>query len=156
MNASDHAFGRRWAFTRTLRSVGNCYNILANQCLAPLGLTTMQSDILLYLYQRSEDTVETGTLLQAFQVSPAALSGALKKLDAKGYIHYSAENTDNRRKQISLTVRGMELQSRLLHALTRVDRLMFEQIKATETRAFFELLQKMLQSMRECPEAGRF
>lgn len=90
----------RLEITRMMRSVCNSYTVMANQVLQPLGLTATQCEILLYLYQQPSEPVETGTLLQLLQISPASLSGTLKHLKQKGYIRFSQQGTCERSRSL--------------------------------------------------------
>ena len=133
--------------TRIMRSVCNSYTVMANQILQPLGLTATQSEILLYLYQQPSEPVETRTLLQLLQISPASLSSTLKHLKQKGYIRFS-QRGDMRKKQVSLTVRALEIQGELTATMLHLEEIYLQTVTDSEYTAVQEALQKIMRNIK--------
>ena len=133
--------------TRIMRSVCNSYTVMANQILQPLGLTATQSEILLYLYQQPSEPVETRTLLQLLQISPASLSSTLKHLKQKGYIRFS-QRGDMRKKQVSLTVRALEIQGELTATMLHLEEIYLRTVTDSEYTAVQETLQKIMRNIK--------
>lgn len=142
----------RLEITRMMRSVCNSYTVMANQVLQPLGLTATQCEILLYLYQQPSEPVETGTLLQLLQISPASLSGTLKHLKQKGYIRFSQQG-DMRKKQISLTVRALEIQGELTATMLHLKNIYFQKVTDSECTVVQDALQKIMHNIKTQMEA---
>lgn len=133
--------------TRIMRSVCNSYTVMANQILQPLGLTVTQSEILLYLYQQPSEPVETRTLLQLLQISPTSLSSTLKHLKQKGYIRFS-QRGDMRKKQVSLTVRALEIQGELTAAMLHLEEIYLRTVTDSEYTTVQEALQKIMRNIK--------
>ena len=133
--------------SRIMRSVCNSYTVMANQILQPLGLTATQSEILLYLYQQPSEPVETRTLLQLLQISPASLSSTLKHLKQKGYIRFS-QRGDMRKKQVSLTVRALEIQGELTATMLHLEEIYLRTVTDSEYTAVQEALQKIMRNIK--------
>lgn len=142
----------RLEITRMMRSVCNSYTVMANQVLQPLGLTATQCEILLYLYQQPSEPVETGTLLQLLQISPASLSGTLKHLKQKGYIRFSQQG-DMRKKQISLTVHALEIQGELTATMLHLKEIYFQQVTDSECFVMQDALLKIMHNIKSQMEA---
>lgn len=142
----------RLEITRMMRSVCNSYTIMANQMLQPLGLTVTQCEILLYLYQQPSQPIETGALLQLLQISPATLSGTLKHLKQKGYIRFSQQG-DMRKKQISLTVRALEIQGELTATMLHLKEIYFQTVTDSECAAIQDALQRIMHNIKTQMEA---
>lgn len=142
----------RLEITRMMRSVCNSYTVMANQVLQPLGLTATQCEILLYLYQQPSEPVETGTLLQLLQISPASLSGTLKHLKQKGYIRFSQQG-DMRKKQISLTVHALEIQGELTATMLHLKEIYFQQVTDSECSVMQDALLKIMHNIKSQMEA---
>lgn len=94
-------------FIRLLKLLSNCYDGIFNKVLCEIGLTSTQSDILHYLYQKPSGAVNTDELLCAFRIRPSSLSSILKKLEEKAYIHYKINQSDARAKQIYLSDKAL-------------------------------------------------
>lgn len=133
--------------TRTMRSVCNSYTVMANQILQPLGLTAPQCEILLYLYQQPSNPVEIKALLQLLQISPASLSSTLKHLKQKGYIRFS-QHGDKRKKQVSLTVRALEIQGELTATMLHLEEIYLRTVTDSEYTAVQRALQKIMHNIK--------
>lgn len=152
MQSREKDAALRLEITRMMRSVCNSYTVMANQVLQPLGLTATQCEILLHLYQQPSEPVETGTLLQLLQISPASLSSTLKHLKQKGYIRFS-QRGDMRKKQISLTVRALEIQGELTATMLHLKEIYFRTVTDTECTAVQDALQKIMHNIKTQMEA---
>lgn len=142
----------RLEITRMMRSVCNSYTVMANQVLQPLGLTATQCEILLYLYQQPSEAVETKALLQLLQISPASLSSTLKHLKQKGYVRFSQQG-DMRKKQVSLTVRALEIQGELTATMLRLKEICFQTVTDSECAVVQDALKKMMHNIKTQMEA---
>lgn len=132
---------------RTLRAVDNCRNTVSNEVLSSLDITLTQGEILLYLYRCPTKKVETGELLGALQITRSSLSNILKKMRQKGYIQYFNEKGDVRKKQVSLTVKAMEVRREVTEKLMRFEAAMYDRLTESECVQVKEALQKILQNM---------
>ena len=81
---------------------------MANQTVAPQGLTFAQGRIILYVCEHggkcSQSEIET-----VLATSHQAVSGILSRMKEKGLIDYAFDGSDSRVKNIYMTGKGEEL-----------------------------------------------
>lgn len=133
------------AMARMMKTVCKDYTSLYNQTLMPLGLTGVQCEVLMYLYQRPSEVMETDELLHKMNISPAALSRTLTKLKQKGYVRYLPSG-DRRKKHVSLTVKALEIEGQLTATLTHLEDQFFDQLSDAECGEMLAILNKLFQS----------
>ena len=137
----------RLEITRSIRYAYHGYLVLANQMLQPLGLTATQCEILLYLYHQPSTPVEVGALLQFLEISSPSLSNTLKELRQQGYIRFSRQG-DQRKKQVSLTVKALEIQSELTAAVQQREALYFQAVTDPEYTSMRDTLKKITANIK--------
>lgn len=151
MNGQATALSEGLAVGRMMKTVCKGYTALYNQTLMPLGLTGVQCEVLMYLYQRPAEMMETDVLLQRMNISAAALSRTLTKLKQKGYVRY-LPGEDRRRKRISLTVKALEIEDQLTATLTRLEGRLLNSISDSEYGEMLSILNKLSQTLPEQTE----
>lgn len=134
------------AMARMMKTVCKGYTSLYNQTLMPLGLTGVQCEVLMYLYQRPSEVMETDELLHRMNISPAALSRTLTKLKQKGYVRY-LPSEDRRKKHISLTVKALEIEGQLTATLAHLESRFFKRLSDAEYGEMLAIFNKLSQSM---------
>ena len=154
MKASQKDQRARSELTRTLRAVENCRHILSGQVLWPLDITLEQGEILLYLYRNPTAKIETSELLEVLQVTRSSLSSTLKKMKQKGYIHYFSGGSDERKKQVTLTVKAMEVQKTVTKKLQDFEAAIYNHLEDSECVQAQSILVKILQNMSEITAAN--
>lgn len=84
-------------------------------------------------------------------VSPAAVTGALKKLEAEGFVRRTV-GADNRNNEITVTDKGREELERNRQAFRAADRRLFHGFSEEELDTYIRLLLKMQENMKQNSE----
>lgn len=152
MKTTDKKSYDKLALIRGMRSVCNVYGTICNQSLAAMGLTGTQGEVLFHLLQNPSEMVETEKLRKELSISPAAMSGTLKKLSQKGYIRYLTEKKDLRKKKISLTVKALDNEDQLVRKMQHLEDTMYERLTDAECEEVQQFLRTVLENMSDFQE----
>lgn len=110
------------------------------------GLYGTQHRILMHLACRSKLPSQK-ELAEHLQITPAAVTGALKKLEADGYIDKSLGH-DNRFNEIQITKKGSEVVERSKEIFATTDRLLFEGFSDDELEMYIQCLEKLKKNIK--------
>ncbi len=105
------------------------------------GLHRTQHMILMHLARR-EKLPSQKELAEHLNVTPAAVTGALKKLDLGGYIAKSMGD-DNRYNEITITSLGVKIVSETRTIFSQIDKSLFEGFSDDEIANFIIYLEKI-------------
>lgn len=97
---------------------------------------------------RKNKPVSQKELAAEFEISPAAVAVACKKLEAQGYITREASPADNRVNNLLVTEKGKELADESLRVFSSVDMAMFSGLTAEELECFITCLEKMQHNLK--------
>ena len=137
------------------KSVNRLHHRVFDKLVDDFGVRHAHHMILMYLH-RAPQPPSQRALAEAFEISPAAVAVALKKLEGDGYVTRSADPADSRSNRILLTERGEELARRTQRRFSETDRRMFESFTDGERETFVRCLGKMHDSLeRLLAPAGR-
>lgn len=116
----------------------------------PPGLSRAQFGVLNHFARRS-GAESPAQLASAFQVTKGAMTNSLQRLEAKGYVRVEGDETDGRRKRVSLTPEG-----RAAHedAVVRL-KPMLDSIRRDIPGADFEAALPFLERLRAWLDANR-
>ena len=104
--------------------------------------------VLLYL-ERNGGSAWQKEIAEAMEVSPAAMTGTVKKLEKSGYVTKTALDRDNRQNQITLTPQGAELLKRGKQQFDEINQKMFVGIDSADLVCFARCLQRMEENLYE-------
>lgn len=104
--------------------------------------------VLLYL-QRNGGSAGQKEIAEAMEVSPAAMTGTVKKLEKSGYVTKTVVDRDNRQNQITLTPQGAELLKRGKQQFDEINQKMFVGIDSADLVCFARCLQRMEENLYE-------
>lgn len=104
--------------------------------------------VLLYL-QHNGGTAWQKEIAEAMEVSPAAMTGTVKKLEKSGYVTKTVVDRDNRQNQITLTPQGAELLKRGKQQFDEINQKMFVGIDGADLVCFARCLQRMEENLYE-------
>ncbi len=110
--------------------------------LADLGIHHSQHRMLLHIH-RAGGALTQKELARELDISAAAVTATLKKLESAGYIHRSEKAGDSRCKQIAITPSGVDVLERSYDLFTAVDLSMFGDFSREELAAFSSMLLRM-------------
>lgn len=105
--------------------------------------------ILMYLY-RNKDTekISQKDIARHFEISAAAVTVSLKKLENDGYIKRKSSENDNRFNEIEITDRGKEMVDYSHASFEAIDENSFKGISDEEKVLLVSLLDKVLDNLK--------
>ena len=115
------------------------------------GMHRSQHRMLMYL-SRCENIPSQKDLAQHFDISPAAVAGTLKKLEADGYIERGKcnERSDSRFNEIRITDRGREATMQSRKYFRHVDMEALRDFSDEEIEMFISLLGRIQENLKSC------
>ncbi len=121
---------------------------MANQAVAPSGLTFAQGRIILYICEHggkcSQSDIET-----VLDTSHQAVSGILSRMKEKGLLDYAFDGTDRRVKNVYMTEKGEALYDGLVGVRHEYDRRMEHVLAPEERRKLFEMLDRVFEHLHD-------
>lgn len=112
-----------------------------------IGLHRTQHIILMHLSRR-ERLPSQKELAEHLNITPAAVTGALKKLETGGYIERSAGD-DNRFNEISITELGKRVVEETKTMFAKIDTLMFCGFSDEELKILIGYFERMQDNLNE-------
>lgn len=100
---------------------------------------------------RNDKSPSQRELAERFSITPAAVTGILKKLERDGYITRSA-GKDTRFNEIAITPLGREVVERSKEAFGCVDRAMFEGFSDDDLKSYIAFLERIENNMKSKKE----
>ena len=110
------------------------------------GLYGTQHRILMHLACRHKLTSQK-ELAEHLQITPAAVTGALKKLETDGYIDKTAGH-DNRFNEIRITQKGSEVVEKSKEIFASTDRSLFDGFSDEELEMYIQCLEKLKRNIK--------
>lgn len=130
-----------------LRSTGLHHRNIERQ-FSNTGLHRSQRRLLLHL-SRLNCTPSQRELADEFDVSPACIARALKALVSEGYIRRTDNEDDQRRNDVYITDKGLNVVADSTRTFNSVEQQAFEGFDEHELRLLLEMLQRVQQNLRE-------
>ncbi len=118
---------------------------LIDSCVKDIGVQHTGHRILMHL-ARHKLLPSQKELAEHLNITPAAVTLALKKLEGDGYIERSL-GQDNRFNETKITEKGRALVNKTKDAFLRTDRLLFEGFSPEELDSYINCLCKMQRNM---------
>ena len=106
-----------------------------------IGIHRTQHRMLMHI-SRCGTLTSQKELAELLGITPAAVTGALKKLEADGYVKRTLGH-DNRYNQLQITDKGREVVTRTRELFSAVDRELFCGFSVEELDAYVSSLEKM-------------
>lgn len=111
-----------------------------------IGIHRTQHRILMRL-ARCEKLPSQKELAEHLDVTPAAVCGALKKIEEDGYVERTL-GQDNRYNELRITDKGRELVKLTREMFSEADRSMFDGFSETELEGYIAALEKLQANIR--------
>lgn len=112
-----------------------------------LGIHRTQHRILMHL-ARHEKLPSQKELAKHLDVTPAAVTGALKKIEKDGYVEITLGH-DNRYNELRITEKGRELVKKTRSLFCEVDSSMFDGFTDEELDTYISCLEKLQANIRK-------
>lgn len=132
---------------RKLMCINKLHRIAAETKISITGVRRNQHMILMYLYRHNE-TVSQKDIARHFDVSPAAITVSLKKLERDGYIIRRSSENDNRYNEIELSEKGKEVVVYSYNSFENIDNQTFEGITHEEKIVLANILDKVIANLK--------
>ncbi len=120
---------------------------LIDACVKDIGVQHTRHRILMHLARR-KTLPSQKELAEHLNITPAAVTLSLKKLEAEGYIEKSL-GQDNRFNELTITEKGKELVTKTKDSFFKTDRAVFEGFSAEELDCYIECLLKMQENIEK-------
>ncbi|MBQ1415601.1 MAG: MarR family transcriptional regulator [Lachnospiraceae bacterium] len=121
---------------------------MANQAVAPQGLTFAQGRIILYICEH-EGKCSQSEIENILDTSHQAVSGILSRMKDKGLLDYAFDGTDRRVKNVYMTPKGEGLYDGLVAVRHEYDRRMEHVLSPEERVKLFELLDRVFEHLHD-------
>lgn len=125
---------------------------MIDELVCEIGFARNAHMMLMHL-ARTEKSPSQRELADRFSITPAAVTGILKKLERDGYITRTV-GRDTRFNEISITPLGREIVKRSADAFSEVDRRMFSGFSDEELELYIRLVEKINDNM-EASKGGQ-
>ena len=123
------------------------HKALIDSRVGSLGIHRTQHRILMHLACR-EKLPSQKELAEHLNVTPAAVTGALKKIEKDGYVERTL-GQDNRFNELRITEKGKELVKRTHTIFCETDSSMFEGFSDEELDTYISCLEKLQANIRK-------
>ena len=129
------------------------HKALIDSRVGSLGIHRTQHRILMHL-ARQEKLPSQKELAKHLDVTPAAITVALKKIEADGYVERTLGH-DNRYNELRITEKGKELVKKTRSIFCEADSMMFEDFTDEELDTYIACLEKLQANIRkQCERKG--
>ncbi len=119
---------------------------LIDSQVAEIGIHRTGHRILMHL-ARSGNLPSQKQLAEHFEVTPAAITGSLQRLEGDGYIERKL-GSDNRFNEITITDKGREVVEKTRARFSAVDDSLFVGFSEDEIKEFSAYLERILENMK--------
>lgn len=116
--------------------------------LARYDVTPAQTHVLLYLGEQSGPTPQRD-VVEHLRVKPPTANGILDRMEEKGLIRRTADENDQRQKQVTATEKGRELNSLVQAAFQEAEAVMVKGLRLEETEVLRLLLYRVIENLEE-------
>lgn len=107
------------------------------------GLTHMQSWIIGYLYEHSQEPVFQKDIEAQFHIARSTATGILQLMEKRGYLSREAVSNDARLKRLILTEKGIGHQLTVMRNLDHMEHMLKEGIPKEHLDIFIEVIHQM-------------
>ncbi len=129
-----------------LIKINRAHKRIIDSQICEIGIHRTQHRILMYL-GRNGNLPSQKKLAEYFEVSPAAITGSLQKLETDEYIERRL-GADNRFNEITITEKGREIVETTRARFSEVDDSLFAGFSGDEIAEFSAYLERILENMK--------
>lgn len=127
------------------------HRCLLDRYASTLGVYRGQHHMLLAIYKSGK--LNQKELAEKLQITPAAVTSMIKKLEASGYVERKARCDDNRANDIAISEKGMLLLDKTKQGFSQIDEAMLSGFDDAELQSLMGYLERMRNNM-EAIEKG--
>ena len=126
------------------------HKALIDSRVGGMGIHRTQHRILMHL-ARHDKLPSQKELAEHLDVTPAAITGALKKIESDGYVERTLGH-DNRYNELRITEKGRELVNQTRQLFSEADRSMFDGFSDSELESYISALEKLQANIKKAHE----
>ena len=116
--------------------------------LSQYDVTPAQTHTLLYLHRHQGQALQH-EVIEHLRVKPSTANGILGRMEEKGLVRRSVSDSDARRRLITLTEKGEQLQEQLHQAFHETEEVMMSGLSEEEKTLLFSCLERVIQNLEE-------
>ncbi len=132
---------------RSLVNVCRLHRTRADQLMERIGLYSGQAILLAILSQ--QDGMTHSEIAEKLEISPAAATKVIKRMEQAGYVQRQADPSDERVSRVLLLEKGRTVRAEIGRAFGRLDQMMFDGLTEAELQLFRELLTRMQANLQQ-------
>ena len=132
--------------------VCRCHKRFIEQRISAFGMSENQHHLLIYL--EKNPNVSQTHLARELNISTAAVTISLKKLEAEGYLTRSMDEKDNRYNQVEITQKGREIISQSFEIFQLADRMIFRGFSKAELEQVLEYTNRIQENLKSQGSIG--
>jgi DNA-binding MarR family transcriptional regulator len=151
-NASQRAARRGEALElmRAMWALDHALHRVSKRMASTLGVTAPQRLVVRVLGEASADT--PGALARVLHLHPSTLTGVLQRLERRGLIQRTVENSDRRRNRLALTRRGAQINTRNAGTVEAAIESTLQRVSAEDAAAAVRVLLAVATTLRQVSE----
>lgn len=136
---------------KAIMDLGCIWHRVLEQRMSDLGLTSIQSRILGYLYfqTRQNKMVLQRELEEQFKIRKSSVTSVLQTLEKKGLVNRELVPGDARQKLLTVTEKGIEVQETVMQRLDLLEDMVRDYLSAEEQQMFFACISKIETRLKE-------
>lgn len=131
--------------------LGRCAHLARERMDARLSqydVTPAQTHTLLYLHRHKGQAPQC-EVIQHLRVKPSTANGILDRMEEKQLVTRTISDSDARRRLITLTEKGEQLQEQLHQAFHETEDMMMQGLSGEERNLLFSCLERVIQNLEE-------
>ncbi len=118
-----------------------------NKDLENIDLTSMQAQVLIYLYKNKNNIINQRDIERKFALTNPTVNGILNRLEKKGFVKRLVSHIDARNKEISLTDKSISLINDMKKSAIKLENKMTLGIEKDELDIFYRVIKKMFNNV---------
>ena len=126
------------------------HRLIEKEC-GDSGIHRSQRKVLMYLSESTEPRSQK-EIAERFDISSACITRMLKGLVADGYVLRTGDKTDQRRYNICISEKGLQLMNDSYRAFDQFDQRMFNDFSSEDLETLCTLLEHMQENLRACEQ----
>lgn len=131
----------------TMIKTDRMHKHLLDSNVSKIGIHRTQHIILMHIARHGKLTSQK-SLADHIGITPAAITGVLKKLESDGFIE-RVQGSDNRYNEVKVTERGKAVVEESFQMFSRLDMSLFEGFSDDELDGYISYLEKIQENIRK-------
>jgi DNA-binding MarR family transcriptional regulator len=132
-----------------LMSISRMHHIRADQFLEQVGIYRGQGILLLILTE--EDGLTHSEVAKRMEISPAAATRVIQRMEALNYVHREPDPNDERVSRVFINEEGRAVHQAIREAFDKIDQIMLHNLTSEEQNSLTELLLKIYNNLYDQP-----